>query len=935
VATPQEEAAVAVTKSASTKIHAEKEKNSLFKTAYRQLTNRLIPSSSSSKSATSASSPLQALTAAALALPGLMPAPVHAEEEEASLLYGYYEESNRNLFGVKSRFEPITVNSLLGSSKIRLSDRVKFAFNYTQDTWSGASPIATAPHSFGGNKEGGVISGATPYLQNINVLFDRQLNPLKRDTSIGQLVKDTQLVHTLSSASPEVRKQGDFKLGYEWDEAALDVGGGLSVENDYESRFGNLAGRWDFNHKLTTLNLGLSYTNSDTHAILDHDATPYIWDTSSLQGFESYNKTSASGQIKKEGRNNVLSGNRQDWGTALGLTQVLNEKALLEAGIGYTRSTGYMANPYKTVETVFIDPAQTGEVLSGLAISLLEKRPDERNQWTEHLRYVQHIDELEAAFHFDYRFFHDDWGINAHTFEANWVQPIGNDWSITPKIRYYSQGAADFYTPYMVSSQAFRKNAVDQNGRPILVEANNPNNGNVYFRDNDFNLVDANGRIVDETVINPVPKIISPDRNKLPTHYSSDHRLSGFGALSGGITISKQFAKGVTVEAGAEYYTHAGSLKFGGGGEEAYADFNSYMVNAVLKVDLSALSLASHGHEGHDSHDHHHSSHAPAGVMFDHMLNKSGDLMVGARYMYGTQSGDMLYGLNNVSDRATVDSGCNGNLCFTTPSGMNMNMIMLDLMYAPTDWLTLMLMPQFVDMNMTTRALNGAPSATSSQQALINHHTLHEHATGGVGDTGMYVMFKLFDKHDHHLHGTLGVSAPTGDVDIKFRDTHRIDAGFQHYGMQLGSGTWDFKPSITYTGKMDKYSWGAQLGGTVRLEDYNESGFAFGDIFQSTAWGSYSLLNWLSTSVRGVYTVQGAIKGQFNGTFNKLGPMDYPSSYGGRYWDVGFGINAFVPTGSLQGNNLSFEWLQPVSDDVNGYQLQREGALSATWSYAF
>ncbi|MGZ8163189.1 MAG: hypothetical protein ACXWTT_10015, partial [Methylobacter sp.] len=61
----------------------------------------------------------------------------------------------------------------------------------------------------------------------------------------------------------------------------------------------------------------------------------------------------------------------------------------------------------------------------------------------------------------------------------------------------------------------------------------------------------------------------------------------------------------------------------------------------------------------------------------------------------------------------------------------SMNMIMLDLMYAPTDWLTLMLMPQFVDMNMSTRELNGAPAATFDQQALINHHTLHEHTTGG------------------------------------------------------------------------------------------------------------------------------------------------------------------------------------------------------------
>ena len=181
---------------------------------------------------------MQALTAAALSLPGLMPVPVHAAEEEASFLYGYYEESNRNLYGVDSRFDPIVVNSFLGSTKFKLADRVKFTANYTEDIWSGATPIATAPLSFGGNKEGGVIAGATPYLQNNSVKFDKQLNPLQLDPLTNTYIKDTQLVHTISAASPEVRNQGDFKLSYEWDEAALDAGGGLSVENDYNSQLG-------------------------------------------------------------------------------------------------------------------------------------------------------------------------------------------------------------------------------------------------------------------------------------------------------------------------------------------------------------------------------------------------------------------------------------------------------------------------------------------------------------------------------------------------------------------------------------------------------------------------------------------------------------------------------------------------------------------------
>jgi hypothetical protein len=153
--------------------------------------------------------------------------------------------------------------------------------------------------------------------------------------------------------------------------------------------------------------------------------------------------------------------------------------------------------------------------------------------------------------------------------------------------------------------------------------------------------------------------------------------------------------------------------------------------------------------------------------------------------------------------------------------------------------------------------------------------------------------------------------------------------------MQLGSGTWDFKPSLTYTGQLDQFSWGAQANGTVRMEGQNESGYALGDIFQATAWGSYSLTNWLTASVRGVYTLQGGIKGQFNGLINQFGPMDYPTNYGGKYWDVGFGLSAVVPSGDLAGNRVSVEWLQPVEDDVNGFQLERDGALSATWSVAF
>jgi len=111
------------------------------------------------------------------------------------------------------------------------------------------------------------------------------------------------------------------------------------------------------------------------------------------------------------------------------------------------------------------------------------------------------------------------------------------------------------------------------------------------------------------------------------------------------------------------------------------------------------------------------------------------------------------------------------------------------------------------------------------------------------------------------------------------------------------------------------------------MEDQNESGYALGNIFQTTAWGNYNLTNWLTASLRGVYTLQGSVKGQFNGLINQLAD-GLPSNYGGKYWDIGFGLSAAVPSGDLAGNRISVEWLQPLEDNVNGYQLERNGPCS-------
>jgi hypothetical protein len=322
--------------------------------------------------------------------------------------------------------------------------------------------------------------------------------------------------------------------------------------------------------------------------------------------------------------------------------------------------------------------------------------------------------------------------------------------------------------------------------------------------------------------------------------------------------------------------------------------------------------------------------HAPAGVLFDHM-HKKGEIMLGFRYAGSFAGGQMLQGENSANDQDVIDNGCTPHVCSMKPTDMTMNMYMLDIMYAPTDWLTLMVMPMWMSHEMTMGPLKGhIPEEHGEHGGGHGEHMgSHSHGTEGWGDTIFGPEIRLAEGAGYRLHISPMLSAPTGRVDYKTSGT------FTHYGMQLGSGTWDFVPSITYTGRADRLTWGAQVLGIARLEKENDSGYRLGDVFQGTFWGSYRFANWISVSLRGLYTEQGKIEGHYNGPHNHSSPPDLQFNYGGRFWDIGFGVNTVVTGGPLKGLRLSAEWLEPVMDDPNGYQLEREGTLWANATMSF
>jgi len=318
--------------------------------------------------------------------------------------------------------------------------------------------------------------------------------------------------------------------------------------------------------------------------------------------------------------------------------------------------------------------------------------------------------------------------------------------------------------------------------------------------------------------------------------------------------------------------------------------------------------------------------HAPIGVMADHTHN-AGEWMVSFRYMRMEMNQNYM-GDSEISDRQVITPAAAGGEGFmVTPTKMTTEMFMAGLMYAPTDEITLMAMVPYIVKDMDHLRRDGFTFSTSSE---------------GVGDTKFGVLWKFFDNYRQRLHLGLFGSGPSGSIDetggIPRMGTQIFVDQQLPYPMQLGSGTWDFLPSLTYLGQCDHFSWGAQVSGVVR-GGTNDNGYSLGNQFEGTAWFAWLPVEWISTSVR----LSGNAWGNIDGRDDQLTippaavPTADPSRRAGQRVDVGFGLNLYAPSswGWAAGNRLAFEYELPVYQRLAGPQLGSDGMFTAAWQYAW
>ncbi|NEP59687.1 MAG: transporter, partial [Symploca sp. SIO2G7] len=261
--------------------------------------------------------------------------------------------------------------------------------------------------------------------------------------------------------------------------------------------------------------------------------------------------------------------------------------------------------------------------------------------------------------------------------------------------------------------------------------------------------------------------------------------------------------------------------------------------------------------------------HAPISVMGDH-THQAGEFMFSYRYMFMRMDGNRD-GTDNLSDQEVLQQFP------VTPTNMDMEMHMFGGMYAPTDDLTLMVMIPYVLKEMDHITRMGVNFTTSSE---------------GFGDLQLTGLYNVLRQNRQRVHFNLGVSFPTGSIDER-DDTPAGNDVRLPYPMQIGSGTFDLKPGVTYLGQADKFSWGAQASTILRLGE-NSNDYRLGNQFNLTGWVASKWVDWLSTSLRLDFKTLGNISGADPLLNPMMIPTADPDRRGGERLDLGLGLNLYA-----------------------------------------
>ena len=201
------------------------------------------------------------------------------------------------------------------------------------------------------------------------------------------------------------RKAWSGDLSHQFPRLNVALGLANSRESDYVSTGGSVNTLTDFNQKNTTLLVGVAGTDDDVKVF--------------YRGI----------YVKKHTSEAVV-----------GVKQLLSPLTFVTFNLTYGRATGYLGDPYRVIQ-------KSTEIFPGIFLprTYPENRPARREHTVAYASLNHAVAPLHGALEASYRYFRDTFGTTSHTLSATWGQKIGDRFVLSPSVRYYEQGAADFY----------------------------------------------------------------------------------------------------------------------------------------------------------------------------------------------------------------------------------------------------------------------------------------------------------------------------------------------------------------------------------------------------------------------------------------------------------------------------------------------------------
>jgi len=216
--------------------------------------------------------------------------------------------------------------------------------------------------------------------------------------------------------------------------------GNVSIENDYDSYGTSGTFLWDFNQRRSTLSMAVGFSDDTIRPDAGiPEGLEEVWCGSTAIALDWLSSCEATSPFFYPD-----PADKKVVDYLVGLTQVWNRSTIFQANYSMGVESGYLTDPYKQVSVV--DPSQGNKEIA----ILYEKRPESRITQSIFFKAMNVVSDSVAA-HMSYRFFWDDWDVNAHTVDGKIRFDVSSRSYFQPHVRVSFQSAAFFSQAYIES----------------------------------------------------------------------------------------------------------------------------------------------------------------------------------------------------------------------------------------------------------------------------------------------------------------------------------------------------------------------------------------------------------------------------------------------------------------------------------------------------